>query len=137
MHSFGRKFMMTLCVLALSACAGDQPAPMKDTQIKAAPKVVSKPTVVPKPLPKANSVLGENPAAVFKILGEPRLIRREIKTYIMQYESSACLFDIVFHAANTDSDYQAKYLSARNDSGEKMDNDTCFHDLLLAKGFKK
>lgn len=127
-------------LLFLAACmGGGEPAPVIEAPIQTpepAPQVAAVETApvveeapaLPKPEP--DRLAGLNPKQVQALMGEPSLVRRDNNVQVMLFETSACVFEIVFYEPDPDSHFHADRMNARTRSGTDMDLQTCLVDVL-------
>ena len=107
----------------LSACsvssAGGKLPPPVSVSARAAPPPVFRPP------PPGDPVLGQNAAAVSKLLGPPRLDLREGAGRKMQFTGAGCIIDIYFYAPRAQGDPVATHIDTRGADGRDADRAYC------------
>ena len=76
-------------------------------------------------------LMGLDPRGVAKVLGDPKLIRREQPAEIWQYRGASCVFDVFFYE---DAGLKrVTYLEARDSEARRIEERGCFNELLRAR----
>lgn len=78
----------------------------------------------------SGDLLGLDPAEVQTLLGSVSLKRWEGEVQVMQFSGEHCIIDIYFYETAPGEAFEATYLNARNNSGEKISSDICLTSLL-------
>ena len=76
-------------------------------------------------------LMGLDPSDLAKVLGKPKLIRREQPAEIWQYRGTSCVFDVFFYE---DAGLKrVTYLEARDSEAQRIEEHGCFNELLRAR----
>lgn len=110
-----------LLAALLTGCQAPQPTPDAKT-------AVSPPPSAPDPSAKisaaqTSSVLGLQPRELQKMLGLPKLVRRDAPAEIWQYRSEACVLDVFIYRVAAGA--RVKYAEARTIQAEPAKTDDC------------
>jgi len=81
---------------------------------------------------QAAQLLGQPPATVRRLLGEPSLRRNEGEAEIWLYQSTACHLDIMLYRDRTAPDLRVTYATARASGVERRTEATCLRELASA-----
>lgn len=150
-----QKLMMIFTCFLVSACLGEEAnTPNNEPeQLENSPPAVPVPTVLgtsldrpeAKTLPATSDVGGEGqpeirpePAElrgkeigwVEKKFGAPTFLRWEKNIRIMQYKSSACVFDMFFYETGVDRSLILRHFDARSPEGATLQPRGCIASLL-------
>lgn len=99
--------------------------------MRAAPKTKPVP-VAPAPPPRIDpaKLVGLEPAAVVRLLGDPWLKRDERPAQVWLYASGACAFHVFLYADPDSGRYAVRYFDAVPRSTIPVSRDDCFNALL-------
>ncbi|MDH3594127.1 MAG: hypothetical protein OEU09_06875 [Rhodospirillales bacterium] len=134
----GARAAAILMVVLMAACetaggdpaAGDaegtaQPDPAATATEQAA--LPSEPEIDDDP----DRLIGLEPGAVFALLGQPELIRRESPAQVWQYRGNDCVFDIILYQEAERT--RVTYVEARDGNGGRSEPRPCLNQLLRAR----
>lgn len=88
------------------------------------------PSAADNPL-RAAEILGLDRGAVRKLLGEPRLIRRDTPAEIWQYRTARCILDVVLYDQATGT--HVVYTEARTPAAVPTPTERCLSDILTTR----
>lgn len=111
-----------LLALSLAGCQAPQPAAEAKIAVKPPEEPSAKiSTTAP------SSVLGLDPRDLEKLLGMPKLVRRDAPAEVWQYRSEACVLDVFIYRVATGA--QVKYAEARTIWAEPAKTDDCVNAI--------
>jgi len=128
----------SLLVLAMAALAGCQSVPQAAAPTAparaaiaaepaaAAPIVLSATRAAPAPV-----IVGLNRRAIRKLLGEPRLIRRDDPAEVWQYRTAACVLDLVLYKEKNEP--RVAYAEARTPAADPTPTDSCVAEVAAQR----
>ncbi|HMO76163.1 MAG TPA: hypothetical protein PKD99_05335 [Sphingopyxis sp.] len=105
----------------LGACAATPPprsATPPPVTGPAAPPAVVRPV-------QHNDLIGQSPAAVGRLFGQPRIDVTEGGARKLQFQGSACVLDIYFYAPRAGADPVATHVDARTPDGRNAEVNSC------------
>lgn len=85
------------------------------------------PTLLPVDLGR---IEGATPADVQNYLGAPSLVRRDGPVQAMIFETSSCVFEVIFYEPSNGDHFRAEHIDARSRSGNPADVEACVRTLL-------
>lgn len=109
----------------LAGCQAPQPAP----EAKIAVKPPEPPTKIG--TATSSSVLGLGPRDLEKLLGTPKLVRRDAPAEVWQYRSEVCVLDVFIYQVATGA--RVKYAEARTMAAEPARTDDCVNTIRQQK----
>lgn len=112
-----------IALLALLAGCGAQssgklPAPASVSSRPAPPPIFRAP-------PTGDPILGQDVAAVSRLLGSPRLDVREGAGRKLQFTGAGCVVDVYFYAPRAQGEPVATHIDARGADGRDADRSYC------------
>ncbi|NVJ98942.1 MAG: hypothetical protein HWE25_12370 [Alphaproteobacteria bacterium] len=108
---------------------GPAPEPVAtptEPQVQPAPEPA---TPAPSPA-NPDRLVGANPKAVIDLMGEPSLMRRDGTVQVMLFETTSCVFEVVFMEPHADAHFAATHLAARTRTGADTDLQACLASIL-------
>lgn len=94
--------------------------------------VTAPPPAPSPPLLTPQDIIGKSPAYVVALLGRPAFVRRDGRVQTLLFRSETCIFDIGFIEKVAGAAFEANHISARDETGQVRDKDTCLRTLLEA-----
>ena len=128
-------FLLAGCMGASSAPAPSTPSPeVAAPEIAAIQTGAETPLPIaeppPPPAPEPNRLSGLNPKQVQALMGPPSLVRRDGAVQVMLFETSACVFEIIFYEPTPDTHFRAEQINARSRTGTDTNVQTCLIGVL-------
>lgn len=127
-----------LMVVLMAACetAGGDPAARdaeSATQPDSAAAATEQAALPPEPEidDDPDRLIGLDPGALFALLGQPELIRRESPAQVWQYRGVDCVFDVILYQEAEST--RVTYVEARDGKGSRSEPRLCLNQLLRAR----
>lgn len=111
----------------LGACAATPP-PYSTPPPVTAPSGPAAPPAVVRPV-QQNNLIGQSPAAVGRLFGQPRIDVTEGGARKLQFQGAACVMDVYFYAPRAGADPVATHVDARTPDGRNAEVNSCAEAL--------
>ena len=126
------KVLGAIIVQPTAEAQAPQPAPAQTADSAQTEAPTAKTAALP---PVVNDdparLMGLDPSGLAKVLGNPKLIRREQPAEIWQYRGASCVFDVFFYE---DAGLKrVTYLEARDSTAQHIEKRGCLNGLLRAR----
>lgn len=118
------RFALLLLLLPLAACATTE-----------AGRVAPPPLATPLPRAGLEGVMGQNAAALVRLLGQPDADVREGTARKLQFESPICVLDAYLYPSGKDEP-KVTWVDARERDGSAIDRASCVAALTRREGGK-
>lgn len=113
-----------------ATASATEPTPPKVTERSAPPRFVAPQRSRPAPQIDPARIVGLEPAALQRLLGDPWLKRDERPAQVWLYASGACAFHVFLYADAKSGRYVVRYFDAVPRDGIPVSRRDCFNALI-------